>query len=81
MRKKWKYISVFRLTDEAAKVKEFADDLRYYLDGLKDSTDVNLRALSALGFAKKCQDEEFRSFLGNKKLGPKNKAHNIGKFS
>ena len=71
---------LIRLTDEAAKEKEFADDLRYYLDGLKDSTDVNLRALSALGFAKKCQDEEFRSFLGNKKLGSKNKAHNIGKF-
>ena len=70
-----------RLTDEAAKEKEFADDLRYYLDGLKEgATDINLRALSALGLAKKCQDEEFRAFLGAKKLGPKNKAHNIGEF-
>ena len=69
-----------RLTDEAAKEKEFADDLRYYLDGLNEgATDINLRALSALGLAKKCQDEEFRAFLGAKKLGPKNKAHNIGK--
>ena len=36
------------------------------------------RALSALGFAKKCQDEDFRKFLGEKKLSRKNKAHNFG---
>ena len=36
------------------------------------------RALSALGFAQRCSDDEFIKFLGDKKLSKTNKAHNLG---
>ena len=32
-----------RLTETQANDKELADDLKYYLDGIKDETDINLR--------------------------------------
>ena len=32
-----------RLTENQANDKELADDLKYYLDGIKDETDINLR--------------------------------------
>ena len=32
-----------RLTENQASDKELADDLKYYLDGIKDETDINLR--------------------------------------
>jgi hypothetical protein len=67
-----------RISENQANDKELADDLKYYLDGIKDETDINLRALSALGFAQRCSDDEFIKFLGDKKLSKTNKAHNLG---
>ena len=32
-----------RISETQANDKELADDLKYYLDGIKDETDINLR--------------------------------------
>ena len=57
------------------------DDAKFYLEGVRaGSNDLSSRALTAISFAKRLNDEEFRAFLAKNKLPASSKAHNLGQL-
>ncbi|CAG5090617.1 Oidioi.mRNA.OKI2018_I69.PAR.g12665.t1.cds [Oikopleura dioica] len=70
-----------KMSDEQISNEGLQDDAKFYLDGVKPGTnDISSRALTAISFAKRLNDEEFRVFLAKNKLPAPSKAHNLGQL-
>ena len=70
-----------KMSDEQISNEGLQDDAKFYLDGVKPGpNDISSRALTAISFAKRLNDEEFRVFLAKNKLPAPSKAHNLGQL-
>ena len=70
-----------KMSDEQISNEGLQDDAKFYLDGVKPGTnDISSRALTAISFAKRLNDEEFRVVLAKNKLPAPSKAHNLGQL-
>jgi len=70
-----------KMSDEQIADEGLMDDAKFYLEGVRaGSNDLSSRALTAISFAKRLSDEEFRLFLAKNKLPTSSKAHNLGQL-